>query len=102
MKIDRAWKLLDSPEKFAKKAYARNKDGESVRATVTSACSWCTVGALRKVYGKGNDFLVPRYLEARYRLQQRIRTPAVYPDIVEWSDAHTWQEVHDCLKEWDI
>lgn len=53
------YELLDSPEKWTKKYYARDKAGYSTNSCDNYACCWCLVGAAMKCYGNmGSDVIV--------------------------------------------
>ena len=47
----KAHELLADPKHWTKRAYARDKDGQSVSAHSDEAVCWCVLGAIIKCYG---------------------------------------------------
>lgn len=102
----KAYELLDSPEKWTKKAIARNNIGERVYPHDLDATCWCLRGAIEKCYGINTL----RVVEAEMRLSDvlenkgYISTPEDYnkpDDYTVWNDAGktTYEDVLSVLKE---
>lgn len=89
--------LLDSPSKWTKGHYARDKDGENVAPRSVMACCWCLAGAVLKCY----EF------EARGEVSRKI-SDAVRErkgeGYVSWNDdrATRYEEVFDLVKKLDV
>ena len=80
-------------------AFARNKAGDPVHADDASACSWCILGAIFKVYGtevhksKGSWPSIER-------LDALVKTmPGNHATVAGWQDDPdiTWEDVHNLL-----
>ncbi len=113
-KVDRAWKLLEQT-KWVQGAYAIDADGDKTATNSESACGFCTLGAIQRVY--------PLVIKHPYNLTRPETTRlAMYlashnigchdPDmnaknpehIVAWNDNpdRTKDEVISLLKQLDI
>lgn len=73
----KAWQLIDKPEKWTTKAYARNEGGFSVNALDKDACSFCTLGAIYNAYKINGKWEGPIG-----KLERKIGG-----SIVNWNDA---------------
>lgn len=91
----KAWQLIDSPEKWTQKSFARTDGGSDVSVFSSYAVCFCAYGALTRCYPGESD-----YQNAVAKLRKAV--PHGY--VAGWNDAkgRTWQEVHAVLKELDI
>lgn len=95
----KVWQLLDSPEKWTQREYARASDGRAIFAESPYACRWCILGAIQKCYGTGEEAL-----QAREKIDVYNITKGKHWLISIWNDAPatTWQEIYDTCKELDV
>lgn len=79
--LKRASRVLGNETKWTKGAHARDEDGFAVSPTCSSACSFCTLGAIRRAMG---DLAVGYDLgnEANRRLQVEMCTF----NVADWND----------------
>jgi hypothetical protein len=78
--LNRAAALLESsPDAWTQNEYAHDRAGNPVRAKSPKACSWCAMGAIRKV-----AFNESETQTALAKLQA-----ALYQPIAKWNDAQT-------------
>lgn len=64
--------LLDRKERWTKSAYARSKIGRVVDVTSKSAVRFCLIGAIERVYGRGEN-----YISATNKLVNVINTERI-------------------------
>jgi hypothetical protein len=78
--LTRAAALLESsPGAWTKNEFAHDRAGNPVRVKAAHACSWCALGAIKKV--AFNDVEVHN---ACIKLEATLRQP-----ITKWNDAQT-------------
>lgn len=75
--LRKARALLDDPQKWCQKAYAKTKWGNHIGPETKAAAQWCAVGAMRKVAGAGDISDALRMLDTYVR----------DGDIVSYNDA---------------
>ena len=95
---DRAWKLLEQTG-WTQHVSARDDEGSSVCAHNPNACSFCTLGALERVYGH-TDQSEPVYM----KVLERVRGTQRVPMISSWNDNpnQTKENVIAVLKSLDV
>ena len=97
----KAYELLDSEEKWCKGANARDKDGNIVDPTSSTAKQWCINGALCRCYRKVADMGA-----AANKLSKLLTGRISWPGgpYISWQDkkGRTFEEVHQLLKEADV
>jgi hypothetical protein len=82
--LNRAAALLESsPDAWTRDTFAHDLAGNPVPAKSAKACSWCTLGAIRKV-----SFNEAETNNAIAKLQA-----ALYQPIAKWNDAQTDKSV---------
>jgi hypothetical protein len=82
--LNRAAALLESsPDAWTKNEFAHDRAGNPVRAKAAQACSWCALGAIKKV-----AFNQIEAHTACVKLQATLRQP-----IANWNDAQTDKSV---------
>ena len=88
----KAYDLLDSPEKWTKGKYARNKAGEL--ADIKEGACWCVDGALTLCYSGDSEY---------YKARKRLRNVVGF-SIIGWNDApeRTFEEVQAALRKADV
>ena len=42
--LKRAMSLISNPSQWTKKVFARDRNGDEVRTTMSTACQWCVMG----------------------------------------------------------
>lgn len=90
----KAWELLSKPGAWTQKVCARDEFGTRVGATSDSACSWCIIGAILRLY----PYEVGDLREKLYGVLPKGFS------IAQWNDTpeRTQEEVVAVLKELDI
>jgi hypothetical protein len=82
--LTRAAALLESSNgAWTKGEYAHDHAGNTVRAKSPKACSWCAMGAIRKV----------AFNEAETQTALAKLQAALYQPIAKWNDAQTDKSV---------
>jgi hypothetical protein len=82
--LNRAAALLESsPDAWTKNEFAHDRAGNPVRPKAAEACSWCALGAIKKVAFKEAEAFT-----AAVKLQATLRQP-----IANWNDAQTDKSV---------
>lgn len=105
----KAYKLLDSPEKWIKQFNAKDASGNPVPPSNENAVCWCIFGALQKCYSKNTM----NFIEAEIRLYDLLKNKGYLGkrgdsskphDYAEWNDAEetTYDEVISVLKEANV
>jgi hypothetical protein len=98
----KAYELLDSPDKWTKGAFARDKDGATVpyeQLADDAAVCWCLDGALMKVYGVDTH----RYNEMVDRIDRAIRADSLgRGGLWTFNDHATWPIIDALLRKLDI
>jgi hypothetical protein len=89
----KAYELLDSPEKWIKGAFARDKEGNSVPCGDRKACCWDVLGAIKLCYDTE---------EERNRVFSTILNHIEENSVAGWNDKSTYKEVHRVLKRLDV
>lgn len=77
--------------------FARDAEGDALRAMDDNAVAWCVDGALRKACGYGNN-----YVSTRKMLNELLfdKFPDIPHRITFWNDLHTTKK-EDVLKLFD-
>ena len=73
--------LLDSPEKWTKRAFAKDADGRHVNEQSDRAVCWCLAGAVWRCYGCG-----PEADEAFEKLWKHV---ALHGAVSKFNDHYT-------------
>jgi hypothetical protein len=96
---DRAWKLIKSVG-WCRGKYRRDALGRMC-SNPEDACSFCTLGALKAIYGQGEPYRLKVH-DVQNKLLEKIGKS--FFNIVEWNDdkKRTKEEVVAVLKELDI
>ena len=79
--------LISEPSKLCQVAIAVNADGQVVPAKDKSAVSWCVSGGIIKCY-TGKEVTVAH---------EKFRAAIGQECISDWSDSHSFEEVHRAL-----
>lgn len=83
--LRKAKALIDTPEKWTQKVYARDSNDNDVSYAANSACKFCSLGALHRT--SDNLYLAMDYLGKRFGTF-----------IDNYNDTHTHAEV---MAKWD-
>jgi hypothetical protein len=98
--------LLDSPEKWTKRAYARDAEQVPTIPGDPRAVCWCVQGARIQCYGSADDQGAgPNESEVvRRKLQAAVAAKGGHSRITWWNDAEgrTFGEVRALLLELDV
>ena len=89
----KCWELLDSKNKWAHHAFARNRDGLAVNALEDNACQWCVLGAICVCYPNQKE-----NAQASNKLYNFLNTK----DVGSWNDTSSYENIFSVLKELDI
>jgi hypothetical protein len=92
----KAYELIDSPDKWCKEGYAKDKDGFCVDPRDDSAVQFCAVGACARASN-----LSICEIEDKIREKKWLQFSG-YWSSVEWNDCSDWQTVYDALRALDI
>lgn len=57
--------LISTPETWTQGRCARNSSNQSVHVMDSTACKWCSIGALRNVYGMNDTHKNKEYTQSR-------------------------------------
>lgn len=92
--------LLDSPEKWTQKSFARLADGNPTNSADLDACSWCLTGALFKCYNPSGDVLNKMAKELPC-VGERL---APFNIVLLWNDDpnRKYEEVFELVKRLDV
>lgn len=90
----KAFKLLNSPEKWCKQAMARNIEGSEISPFNKKACQWSIYGAIMKCYGRKPGLFVENYIKIAGKLDKKYKG-----SIELFNDETTYEEVVELLKE---
>lgn len=83
--LRKAWALIDAPEKLARDDFAQTADGVHCSISNPDAACLCSLGAFNKA-----TIGLPLYLTSKAFGYLRN---AMKPNVIEFNDAHTWEEV---------
>lgn len=87
----KAYQVIDSPEKWTRKAHARCKHGKECDPCSKAAISWCAIGAIEKAYPYNKQHEIVQFLSGE-----------INQWITAWNDSSDWETVYNKLKELDI
>lgn len=93
-KYDKVWKLFDGhPERWTKRALARDAYGHEVRPTDDEACKVCMMGAIYLTHSREDRNVIRHLIGTR-----------IGEDVVDFNDApeRTHAEVVALCKELDV
>jgi hypothetical protein len=90
----KVYELLDKPEKWTKRAYARDVRGNS--CSIHKGECWCLMGALDYCYPSADDY-ENAYIKIRDRLQDYFSLPAFNDN-----ESTTYEDVISLVRELDI
>ena len=92
----KVYELIDSPEKLARGAFARDSKQERVTYDSPQAVAWCIVGGIKRCY------LVSEQEETILKLDRLLRSKKMDSFITTFSDHHSFEKVQAILKEADV
>lgn len=89
------YELLDSPEKWTKGYFARNKTGDPTESHDNDACCWCLIGAAMKCYNNiGSTTIIDLLNEKAYLLG--------YGHAVHFNDDSDYKTIIEFVKELNV
>lgn len=82
--LRKARKLIEKPEQWTQKAFARTADGAPCDEHATVAVSFCVVGALRRAIGQQHQYgeQWDKYIAAR----EFVHAAVMVGQFSEWND----------------
>lgn len=94
----KAYELLEQND-WCKHAYARDREGKAIHCLSNAACSFCTLGAIRKVYRNNYE-----HEQAKNKVEKHLFLTTGCLFVDDWNDApeRTKEEVINLLKELDV
>ena len=102
----KAWELLAKPNGWTQGVARRNALGGEVHSYDDTACQFCLVGALDKVYGNYGWTVDGPRVDAANKVSKALSklTGLKIPSPASWNDApgRTQDEVVSFLKELDL
>lgn len=97
--------LLSDPTRWCKSAYARNAKGDPVLEGASDACSWCSMGALRKIIADsvtGDDIWRLDKHYSRLNGLRGLLNQACFPTYHHILDVNDHQSHDVLLGVWDV
>lgn len=94
--MQKAWELLDSPNKWTQGACARDASGAPVMVNDPNAVCWCPMGAMIKCY--------PAPLTGHVMVAPWRKLQEAVGNVPQWNDTNgrTYEEVFAVLRRVDV
>lgn len=84
----KTWELLSRPGVWVQHSFARDQEGAFTDPRSPDARQWCAIGAIYKCYEQPSE--------------QVARIAQTIPNLAQWNDHHTREEVVELLRSFDV